>query len=100
MAVHVSVYDIAMPRKRSKVKPSWNADTVRALRLHMGVTQQEMAEEMGTRQQTISEWETGVYQPRGTSLTLLTIVAERAGFQYTTAADAMPSSGEEASEGE
>jgi hypothetical protein len=37
---------------------------------------------MGTRQQTISEWETGMYQPRGASVTLLNLVAERAGFRY------------------
>jgi DNA-binding transcriptional regulator YiaG len=41
-----------------------------------------MAEELGTRQQTISEWETGQYRPRGASARLLTLVAERAGFQY------------------
>jgi len=41
-----------------------------------------MADQLGTRQQTISEWETGMYQPRGASSTLLAIVAERAGFEY------------------
>ena len=41
-----------------------------------------MAEELGTRQQTISEWETGQYRPRGASARLLTIIAERAGFVY------------------
>jgi DNA-binding transcriptional regulator YiaG len=41
-----------------------------------------MADQLGTRQQTISEWETGMYQPRGASSTLLTMVAERAGFEY------------------
>ena len=34
------------------------------------------------RQQTISEWETGLYQPRGASRTLLTLIAERARFPY------------------
>ena len=48
----------------------------------MGLTQQELADELGARQQTISEWETGMYQPRGTSATLLNIIAERAGFEY------------------
>ena len=52
------------------------------MRKHLGLTQQELADELGTRQQTISEWETGMYKPRGTSNTLLTIVAERAGFEY------------------
>jgi len=37
---------------------------------------------MGVRQQTISEWETGMYNPRGPSSTLLSIVAERADFNY------------------
>jgi len=41
-----------------------------------------MADQLGTRQQTISEWETGMYQPRGTSATLLSIIAERAKFKY------------------
>ncbi len=48
----------------------------------MGLTQEEMAAELGTRQQTISEWETGRYQPRGTSVRLLTLIAERAAFPY------------------
>lgn len=46
------------------------------------MTQHELAEELGTRQQTISEWETGMYSPRGTSSTVLNIIAERAGFKY------------------
>ncbi len=46
------------------------------------MTQQALAEELGTRQQTISEWELGLYRPRGASAKLLTIVAERNDFQY------------------
>jgi DNA-binding transcriptional regulator YiaG len=67
---------------KGKLKIEWNADTIKALRRHMGLTQQEMSEELGTRQQTISEWETGMYKPRGATRTLLNIVAERAGFVY------------------
>ncbi len=63
-------------------RPKWDGDEVRALRRHLGLTQQEMADELGIRQQTVSEWETGMYQPRGTSSTLLTMVAERASFRY------------------
>jgi DNA-binding transcriptional regulator YiaG len=63
-------------------RPQWGKDDVRSLRTHLGMTQQELADEMGTRQQTISEWETGMYRPRGASLTLLNLVAERAGFRY------------------
>ena len=50
----------------------------------MDLTQVKLAEKLGTRQQTISEWEKGMYQPRGTSATLLDIVAERSGFIYRT----------------
>jgi hypothetical protein len=33
----------------------------------------------------ISEWETGLYRPRGLSARLLSLVAERAGFAYSAA---------------
>ncbi|MDP2719758.1 MAG: helix-turn-helix transcriptional regulator [Dehalococcoidia bacterium] len=65
-----------------KDKPTWTKEEVRAFRNHMGWTQQDMADKLGTRQQTISEWELGLYLPRGTSTTLLGMVAEKAGFQY------------------
>ena len=65
-------------RKRKQ----WDKEGIRALRQHLGLTQTELARELGTRQQTISEWETGMYQPRGASATLLSIVAERSGFKY------------------
>jgi DNA-binding transcriptional regulator YiaG len=55
---------------------------VRALRRHLQYTQQQLSDELGTRQQTVSEWETGMYRPRGASARLLTLIAERAGFQY------------------
>ena len=70
---------------KDKKRRDWDSRRVRALREHLGLTQQEMADQLGTRQQTISEWETGMYQPRGASSTLLTMVAERAKFEYKAA---------------
>lgn len=58
----------------------WDAERVRRLRARLGLTQRELAEELGVRQQTVSEWETGAYRPRGASARLLWIVAERAGL--------------------
>jgi DNA-binding transcriptional regulator YiaG len=55
---------------------------VRALRRHLGLSQAALSSELGVRQQTVSEWETGLYQPRGASARLLTLVAERADFRY------------------
>ena len=59
-------------------RAQWNAQMVRDLRQAEGLTQQELADRLGVRQQTISEWETGMYQPRGASATLLTRIAEDA----------------------
>jgi len=67
--------------KRGK-RQDWDKQCIRALRQHLGLTQQELADELGTRQQTVSEWETGMYKPRGASSTLLSIIAESAGFEY------------------
>ncbi len=71
-----------MSGERKHVRQQWNGKKIRALRGHMQLTQQEMADQLGTRQQTISEWEKDMYKPRGASATLLSIVAERAQFKY------------------
>ena len=68
--------------KMSKQQSNWDKKKIKALRQHLGLTQTKLAEKMGTRQQTISEWEIGMYQPRGTSSTLLTIIAESTEFKY------------------
>ena len=62
----------------------WDAHGVLGLRQYLGLSQVGLARELGVRQQTVSEWETGAYRPRGASARLLAIVAERAGFQYET----------------
>ncbi len=71
-----------MASKRKVDRPQWDSQHIQALRRHLGLTQSRLAEKLGTRQQTISEWETGMYQPRGASATLLSMVAERARFKY------------------
>ncbi|NJP08602.1 MAG: helix-turn-helix transcriptional regulator [Leptolyngbyaceae cyanobacterium RU_5_1] len=60
----------------------WTSELVKALRLHMGFTQAELAKELGVRQQTISEWEKGVYTPTRASSKHLTLVAEKTEFKY------------------
>ena len=64
-------------------RSQWDFQRIRSLRSHLGLTQQALADRLGTRQQTISEWEMGMYQPRGASATLLSMVAEQARFEYT-----------------
>ena len=75
-----------MDRRGKRQRPAWDATRVRALRRHLRLTQQALAEELGTRQQTISEWERDLYRPRGASARLLTLVAERADFAYEASA--------------
>jgi DNA-binding XRE family transcriptional regulator len=60
----------------------WDSDLVKALRIHAGWSQAQLAEELGVRQQTVSEWETGVYQPSRHMCKFLMVIAERAEFAY------------------
>jgi len=69
-------------RQHKVNRPQWDSQSIQALRRHLGLTQRELAERLGVRQQTISEWETGMYNARGASITLLSIIAERARFEY------------------
>jgi DNA-binding transcriptional regulator YiaG len=74
-----------MTRKRDTGRLQWDGEKIQALRRHLKMTQNEFSQKLGTRQQTISEWETGMYRPRGTSATLLTLVAEQVKFRYDAA---------------
>ncbi len=77
------------PGSGYKVQPvdntvKWNSDSIKALRDQMGLTQAQMAHELGIRQQTVSEWETGMYEPNRATSKYLSMVAEKAGFKYKT----------------
>lgn len=94
---HTAVIDLAAGRITFRKPPQiyqverqgkiilWDAELVKALRHHMGLTQAEFAQELGVRQPTVSEWETGAYGPRRSSSKLLTMVAEQVGFPYEAA---------------
>ena len=69
-------------KRRVEYVVEWDAEKIKALREHLGMTQQQLAEELGVRQQTISEWEVGMYQPRRSTSKYLALIAERAGFAY------------------
>lgn len=62
----------------------WDASLIRALRSHLDVNQAGLAEMLGVRQQTVSEWETCVYSPTRSRSKHLTLVAERAGFSLAS----------------
>lgn len=67
---------------RRRQDERWDAEAIRRLRRHAGLSQRELAQELNARQQTISEWERGEYAPRGTAARLLTRVAEDVQFPF------------------
>jgi DNA-binding transcriptional regulator YiaG len=84
--------DAAMPRKPKSLYPTrrsrklpkyeWDADKVKALREFLELSQTQFAEELGTLQQTVSYWECGNHFPKGMSVKILNLVAEKAKFKY------------------
>jgi len=71
-----------MVKRRVAYTIEWNPDRIKALREHLRMTQRQLADELGVRQQTISEWEIGVYIPRRATQKYLSLIAERVGFAY------------------
>lgn len=64
-----------IPRRRPSPE-AWTAERVAGLRSALALSQAAFAAELGVRQQTVSEWETGRYQPRGASARMLGVLAE------------------------
>ncbi len=65
-----------------KLRPTWSPEMVKALREHTGWTQYDLAGQLGVRQQTISEWETGRHVPHYSSGKHLNLIAKEANFPY------------------
>jgi transcriptional regulator with XRE-family HTH domain len=75
----------------------WDAESIRRARKARGLTQAELAEGLGCRQQTISEWELGMYGPKNAYQKLLTmffgsapVVAENVPSQAMWSNDDVP----------
>jgi DNA-binding transcriptional regulator YiaG len=73
----------------------WDAERVRGLRRRLNLTQQQLADALGVRQQTVSEWETGIYQPRGASARMLRVVAEHTSATYDAGSNSRQATGSE-----
>jgi DNA-binding transcriptional regulator YiaG len=65
---------------------SWDAARIRRLRERLGDTQHAFAARLGTRQQTVSEWERGTSHPRRMAQRLLHLLAEEHGVYEVGAA--------------
>jgi DNA-binding transcriptional regulator YiaG len=75
---------VMLTRQAPPTDFKWQADSIRSLRSHLGLSQTALSREIGIRQQTISEWETGMYAPRGASVTILTLLAVSSSFKFGT----------------
>lgn len=54
----------------------WTAEAIRGLRKEFNLTQLELSEKLGCRQQTVSEWEVGAYSPKNAYQKLLSCLHE------------------------
>jgi DNA-binding XRE family transcriptional regulator len=77
-AVHRHIYSI----KRVGDTVLWDSELIKGLRLYLGMSQAQLAEKLGVRQQTISEWETGIYTPSMRTSKYLNKIAEEVEFRY------------------
>ena len=66
--------------RRGRRQQGWDATRVRRLRRFLQESQSGLAARLGTRQQTVSEWETARSRPGGMSRRLLHLLAEEHGF--------------------
>ena len=69
-------------QQKKQKKYEWDSEKVKALREYLGFTQTQFAQELGILQQTVSQWECGYHYPKGASVKVLNLVAEKAKFKY------------------
>lgn len=62
----------------------WTGEQVKALREFAGWTQQELANRLSVRQQTVSDWELGIHTSHRSMGKLLQMIAEDIGYPYKT----------------
>jgi len=62
----------------------WTGEQIKALREFAGWSQQELADRLAVRQQTVSDWEVGNHTSRRSMGKLLEMIAEQVGFPYHT----------------
>lgn len=58
----------------------WKAHEILSLREYLDLNQTQFASLLGVRQQTISEWENGLYEPKRSTCLVLDRIAKEHGF--------------------
>lgn len=57
------------------------AEWIKNLRIHLDLTQAQMAQRVSATLPTIQAWEYGKHRPSGPAMTLLAMLAEQSGFR-------------------
>lgn len=55
----------------------WTGEKIREVRQAKGWSQQELADKVGCRMQTVSEWETGKYLPQNAYQKILSLILRK-----------------------
>jgi DNA-binding transcriptional regulator YiaG len=66
-------------RKHGEI--DWNGEAIKALRAYKGLNQEQFANELGVRRETVSEWENSKYEPDRSKRKLLNLIAKQAHFR-------------------
>ncbi|MBN1995532.1 MAG: helix-turn-helix transcriptional regulator [Anaerolineae bacterium] len=66
----------------ARKSPEWTGEQIKALREFAGWTQQELADRLSVRQQTVSDWELGIHTSHRSTAKLLQMIAENIGYLY------------------
>ena len=64
---------------------TWDAAAIKALRAYQGLSQEQFANELGVRRETVSEWENSKYEPDRSKCKLLSLLAKQANFPEPSA---------------
>ena len=62
----------------------WTGEQIKTLREFAGWTQQDLANRLSVRQQTVSDWELGIHTSHRSTAKLLQMIAEDIGYPYET----------------
>ena len=57
------------------------AEWIKNLRIHLDLTQTQMAQRLAVTPSTVQTWEYGKHRPSGPAMTLLALLAEQSGFE-------------------
>lgn len=78
--VTFQTFQAAYNVRRQDGEIEWNGKAIKALRAYKGLNQEQFANELGVRRETVSEWENSKYEPDRSKRKLFDMIAKQANF--------------------